>query len=153
MRVITTIVFKDGILAADGYGTSGGWIVSTLDKKIYRTVDGRLLAGIGGAANSRKLISWLLKPEAKRAELCPDYKECGVVEVYPDGKIRIYEEGHFFPHPHKVLATGSGRSVAWGALEMGADAVTAVKIAIKYDCDSGGRVRWLRLIPTKKRRK
>lgn len=44
-----------------------------------------------------------------------------------------------------VIATGSGMAHALTAMDMGADAKTAVKMAAKRDCCTGGRIRTYRV--------
>lgn len=57
-------------------------------------------------------------------------------------KIRTYQGGGLWiDHLGKYAAFGSGGAYALGALAAGATAREAVKIAMKFDCGSGGIVK------------
>lgn len=65
-------------------------------------------------------------------------------ELEPDGFLNEISEDNY-------LAIGSGSSFALGALAMGATPEQAIKIAMKFDSGTGGRVRTTKKVERKKR--
>ena len=153
---MTTIAFKDGIMAADSLATSDDFVASAQVQKLFRLPTGALL-GVAGDSDTRDLVAFFSSLK-KQDELpsrdtlanlrtdaaflfarAKDKLLCGVIQ-----QINGTWCAALYPR-HQYSATGSGRDFAMGAMGFGASAVSAVKVAIKFDPSSGGRVRMLRL--------
>lgn len=133
---MTTIAFKDGVLAADSRCT--GHHIHKI-KKIYRA--GNALIGICGRVTSALLfVDWYAKRETPPPKLQDDDDfEAFVLTpkglFYWDNKLREVPMGKAF------AAIGTGGDFAMGAMAMGADAVEAVKVAKTLDPYTGGAIR------------
>ncbi|MBZ9873080.1 hypothetical protein LB542_19725 [Mesorhizobium sp. BR1-1-9] len=131
---MTTVAYRDGILAADSRGTCSGWIQPGRETKLFRLIDGRAAGVTGQWAIAAKLLKWI---ESDRSESQPE----GDARVVVIGKkIEVFEDGHSYIEAAKFMAWGSGMPPALGALHAGASAVEAVRIAGLVDTLTGGRV-------------
>jgi 20S proteasome alpha/beta subunit len=140
---MTCIVYRDGVLASDSRVIDGTDTIYNTTK-IYRLDDGSLM---GAAGNGREICifknCYLHGIEAPEGY---DYKEFAGIIIKPDGAIFFCETHDLLDTvDDEFLAIGSGRSVAIGALEMGASAEEAVEIAIKYNTYCGGPIQVLKL--------
>lgn len=143
---MTTIVYQGGVLAADSQSDNGGWCVSMCANKLLRSADGRLFAVTGDYAEALTLAKWLAQPKGDRPKMGDQAR---VIEITRTGHILVHEGPGHFEHRGKFGAWGSGMPPAMAALHMGATAKTAVRIAMKVDPNSGGRVQSMRLKPHK----
>lgn len=139
---MTTLAFKDGILATESRSTMNGWVTHDGVQKI-RVVEGRCFAVVGALAQAMRFIDALAAGKKKM----PDMEaSCHVAELLPTGELKIYEDGGAFVLPSDgPTAYGSGTPAAMAAFHMGACAVEAVEVACKVDPYSGGPVqaaRW-----------
>lgn len=148
---MTTVAFRDGVLAADTIMTSGG-VLSGEICKIVRRVDGDMAGGAGDAAFLVAFQEWFMSgesgplPELKEGD---NWIDRGAI-FRRDGRIDVFEPRGKFQVMARYYAMGSGKEAALGAMYAGADAVTAVRAAIEHDPHTGGRVTVLR---SKKRRR
>ena len=136
---MTTVVYRDGVLAADRRITHGRYIDSDACNKLFRTPDGWIGAFCGGAAAGNAFGMWALGDRDKPA---PKGNYTGIL-VSPKRTVYEFECGlplGPLPKPRKnfFYAWGSGGPSALGALHAGADAKKAVLIAQKVDSGSGG---------------
>ena len=136
---MTTIAYRDGVLAADRLMTGGGARCAEVCK-VARSKYGHLAAAAGNASGIASLHSWVVA--GCDGEL-PRYEK-GTMDglvIYPTGRV-FYWDGSpaliemFGP----FFAAGSGQEFAFGAMAVGADARRAVEIAIQFDTLSGGRI-------------
>lgn len=139
---MTTLVYRDGVLAADSRITVGdtyldGW------RKVRRISDGSLVGFTGSLPSGQAFIDWA----TNGFDGPPPKGEYSGVLISSTGKIVEFEDGSPIAFPKRSLfqAWGSGRQAALGALHMGATAVEAVKIANKINNTTGGRVHSLKL--------
>lgn len=139
---MTTVCFKSGILAFDskisasgefsGYGIKG------------RNVGKFLAAGCGSYEDLCAFLDWLesggKQEDRKKFGIDRDLN-ISAITVNKKGSVYQYD-GRLYPYSidHKFYSIGSGASYALGAMEHGASAIEAVKIAAKYDSNTGGRV-------------
>ncbi len=144
---MTTICYKAGILAFDGQCTNENEIVAKNIVKAIATK--KLLVGASGAtAHCQAFIEWVRngRKASTMPKPLPDDKFEGIV-IDDKGCITVYEEGllsvEFGTHP--FFAIGSGAQFAIGAMEAGASALEAVKIAAKRDIYTGGEIRWVEM--------
>lgn len=142
---MTTIAYRDGVLAADSrlvYGESE--IEQDSVQKIMRTRDGRLL---GGAGHHSIVATYMRALAVIGKKLPPLPKDCGsVIEVFPNREIIIHNNESWVSRGKiEYGAWGSGSGIAKGAMAMGASAVEAIKITSKLDAFTGGRIRSVKL--------
>lgn len=150
---MTTITFRDGIIACDSCWSDGG-TVSTLQSKIMRLSSGALL-GSAGACDSRDIESLLDKIKTPAA--LPTCAALGTMRldyagllIFPKGA-RIFkiictgidpsnwdgtndnEEFGLWEINMPFAAIGSGTDLAIGAMAAGKSARDAVSIAARFD--------------------
>ncbi len=136
---MTTIVYRDGILAADSAINSDDVMVGTM-RKIVAVGDVGFLALAGTIGPGIMEISeWLSRwPELGEAPECVKKSEvCGLFAM-KSGLLLQIDGGKPYEMAAPFFAEGSGKLIALGALAMGATAEQAVDIAIRYDNKSGG---------------
>ena len=56
---MTTIAYRNGVLAADGLGTRGSWLLPGKAQKLFRMKDGGMAAITGDYANGCQYIHCL----------------------------------------------------------------------------------------------
>lgn len=144
---MTTIVYKDGVMAADSRAYSGGAEGMGEKVKIRRLSDESLIGCstiIPGL--SEAMIDWI---ESDMKGDTPNRKDkaFSAIMVSPEGKVYMMSNESLIAGPLKAdfFATGTGADYAKGAMMMGASAKQAVKIAKRLDVWSDGKVRTLRL--------
>lgn len=140
---MTTIVYKDGIIAYDSRATNGGSITS--DKVNKKEVVQKVAFFFCGWLGEFELLIAAyhdvdLQEDITSEGPCAlvvDNGELFLCSLDADTK-RFWKQSlkHFDEY-----AIGSGSEFARGAMSMGADAVTAVKVAAKLDTGTGGKIR------------
>lgn len=138
---MTTIVYRNGILAADSAVCDDGMTVGTL-RKIIRIKQIGFMSLCGFApANHNELIEWLSNwPVLNNTPECVKTTKVRGLFVLKDGEVFQIDGGEPYRMDAPFFAEGSGRFIALGALAMGASAEQAVAIAIHYDNCSGDPV-------------
>lgn len=140
---MTTVAWDGKTLAADSQMTSGA--IRSRAVKIVRSPNGFLAAGAG---EWNSIVPWLRWVEGGMIpEEQPDslHAKSHVIIIDPKGKAFTFEGSTTrLPLLDKFWALGSGTELALGAMAMGADARTAVKVAAKFDVYTGGRIVVLR---------
>lgn len=141
---MTTIAYKDFVLAADTRAYSGHSTPIGHKQKIHKRRDGALI-GISTATPglSERVADWFQhdKNFDKIPQLGPE-DGLDAIEIDAEGRVFIY---HNNMHPTGPLtgpyfAVGSGANYAMGAFAMGASAPEAVQAGIMNDVWSGGEV-------------
>lgn len=132
---MTTIAYRDGIIACDSRATRDITILSDNANKMTEQ-DGCMFFYAGATCDEQKLIDAYFGKEVQSIEGNALVVDGGVIYlVGHDGKelwkCPTYEYG----------ALGSGGDHALTAMDMGATAKEAVKIAMKRDACTGGTVR------------
>lgn len=145
---MTTIAYKEGIMAADSRASEGDTHVTEC-QKIFKLENGAYL-GSSGDDDDREVIELLSQASPSKM---PSRKKLAALElqysgilVFPSGKVFKIEVEHneerqawagsVFEIKDKMCAIGSGASFAYGAMEAGVDAVKAVEIACRRDINS-----------------
>jgi len=146
-RQLSTIAYKDGVMAADTLITGNDMRCGSVTK----IAKGK--QGIGGSAGSiddnKKFRDWI-----ERGGEHPKYDGIDGLYVTHSGKMHyLGSTGEMVPFTGKFSAVGSGEKYAMAAMEMGATAKQAVEIAKKFDCHTGGRVQEVCLDTSKRKRK
>jgi hypothetical protein len=141
---MTTIAYKDGVLAADRRVTKAGSIVQCKYRKAYKSASGWLYGAAGTITDIERFWLWVEADDHKRSPPKGDYE--GLL-VSPTGRsLWVVEGGGMWPlRGAKFAALGSGCDVALGALHAGADAVQSVKIAQLVNSGTGGGVDYVTL--------
>lgn len=134
---MTTIAYRDGILAADGRTSIGSTIFTDNARKIIRLSDGALFALAGDVAYTGPMLE-ALEDEAPLPDKDGAFT---AIIVETSGALRFYEgAGGFIAVDDPFAAFGSGADFAYGAMEMGASAEEAVRVACRRDSGSGGKI-------------
>ncbi|WP_223535675.1 proteasome subunit beta [Pseudomonas sp. GL-B-16] len=136
---MTTIAYKDGVIAYDGRATTGsGTIVyDDLDKCVER--DGVKFVLCGNTCGIHKLI------EAYFGESHTSVNTDALIVV--DGEVWYisHDDDEGIEKSQVLLdrpyALGSGSDHAYTAMDMGATAYQAVEMAAKRDTSTGGTIR------------
>lgn len=142
---MTTIAYRDGVIAADTRMCVGDSIVGDV-VKIARNSNGDLAGAAGDASYSFAFLNWFTGMESGA---CPEAKQTdnsidrGVI-FRKNGTIIVYEPHGHFRASAPYFAVGSGRPEALGAMHAGASAEGAVRAAIAHDAYTGGNVTVLR---------
>lgn len=137
---MTTIAYKDGVMAADTQATGDH---HSRVRKIERMADGTLVGACGAWRACHAAIEWLRCGQEGKP---PKMAGAWLLVVPPNGKVYYAEETWPpFPTTSKLGAIGSGAPLAMGAMEAGASALEAVRIAAKHDGNTSGPFHTLRL--------
>ena len=138
---MTTIAYRDGVLAADTLINWNGDVLG-YTPKIGRA--GRLLYGASGST----AWCWAFRSWLKRGAKgdCPAVaKDSGGCAVMPnDDIISFHEEGMERRTGVPFYAWGSGADYAIGAMQMGATPEQAVRAAMAWDRKTSGEITVLR---------
>lgn len=139
---MTTLAYRDGVLAGDSLITSDGKRVGSMTK-IARRSDGALCGVAGCASHIRAVLAWFLDGETPDDRPVIKDGDASFIIVRANGKVESHDERGFSDDTAPFHALGSGRDVAMGAMATGSTAIDAVKIAAKIDLCTGGPIRWV----------
>lgn len=134
---MTTIAYRDGIIAYDSRATRGKLVADDNFNKCAK-VDGLLFFFCGSVSDLQYLIDGYTKgaEPPKSSDICAFVVDKG--EVYRAGT----DEGVFWKEAASPIdATGSGFAHALTAMDCGLSAFEAVKMAAKRDSATGGKIR------------
>jgi ATP-dependent protease HslVU (ClpYQ) peptidase subunit len=137
---MTTIAFRDGVLAGDGRITTGDMIDTNSHRKVHRLRDGRLMGWAGGVEDGERMRRALNKDQEPPKDL-----DLTCLLIERDGSVHLWEKAIFVKQKDTYFAIGSGAGYALGAMDAGASAAQAVAIGIKRDTSSGGKVKTVEL--------
>ena len=140
---MTTIVYRDGILAADSRAYSGHSAPVGFKRKIYgRERDGAMI-GVSSTCPglSEQIAAWFLDDKnPDREPSWPGDAGFDAIEIDAEGDVFFYG-GTLHPTgplSAPYFAIGSGAEYALGAMLMGANAMEAVQAGITFDPWSAG---------------
>lgn len=144
---MTTIAYRDGVLASDSRICREGLILSDKMTKIWKLTDGSLFGGSGIPPFIATYRDWL---QGGRVEKRPPLidKECWsiCVQIHLGGRVELHEEGGSSILPSDIVfGCGSGRDFAIAAMDFGRSVADAVSYAMTRDPGSGGAVQILAL--------
>jgi len=149
---MTTIAYRNGVVAADSQETTSDGRITQCDK-LFRVKD-YIIATAGDSYTGLIFLQWFKDganreyiPDLSMVDLSEDF-ECLVVS-----KDRIYTVNRFFQEyeinlrQNPFIALGWGSPYAIGAMEVSqkVTAKQAVQIACKFDCYSGGSVKTMKI--------
>lgn len=155
---MTTIAYKDSIMAAEGRMSLGDCIIKEDTIKVY-SVNGHLCGVCGRARAISTFVGWLQRMTdyhivsrevGDLVDLVPPQLEdddgYSAMVVCPDGQVLMYEGNTPIDMGVNVpMSIGSGSVYALAAMDAGASAEEAVKIAMKRDVFSGGTITTVQL--------
>lgn len=145
---MTTIAFDGRYLAADTLGVRGGNRSEQPSCKIA-VGDGYRFAFGGMWGHFRyELMAWVvcgLRDDAPRLRGCPAADVDGaMLVVTPMGGLLVFTDKAPYPDPEAwPFAAGTGSDIALGAMGAGASAMEAVRIAARWDLNTGSEVDFL----------
>ncbi|KWS07470.1 hypothetical protein [Pseudomonas syringae] len=141
---MTTIAYKDGVIAHDTRQTRNGTIVSD-DCAKCQVVDGVSFFLSGAVCDEKALIAAYFGTPSPSPVECSGYAADGgnLLMVGYDEKTGIWKQPL---DPANPDAIGSGSAFALAAMDMGASAEEAVRAAMKRDIYTGGKVRTFQVI-------
>ena len=155
---MTTIAYRDGILAADSWATydEGAGARKHTCVKLFRKqiAEGRkkfevIIATAGESSPGLLFVDWYGTGEKPPIMLEQHGGDFSCLILTPYGLF----EADMFCRPEQVLdpfyAVGSGAKCALAAMACGKSAIDAVRIAAKYDPYTGGRIVSMSLNNTK----
>lgn len=141
---MTTIVYRDGVMAADSRATvdteAGGARMVMCDK-LFRVGDA-IIGTAGDGFASLLFVDWyrftMLEPDKDRADelasrLLEGEADIDMLVLRKDGLFEFDKWCRAERIKMPFYAVGSGAKAALGALHMGADARQAVAVACKID--------------------
>lgn len=140
---MTTIAYRDGVLAGDQRTTDDGAIVPGRFIKVFKNDQGWLYGACGDSGPMEDFYRFMAgvvnSIDPKRIPRSGIYE---AIIVSPTSDVFVVEKGFIekYPLDTEYLAIGSGRKVAYGALYMGATPAQAVQAAITHDNCTGGSV-------------
>lgn len=141
---MTTVCYRDGVLAADSRAYSGDKSPIGTKVKLRRLKDGTLIGcsttEVGGG---ERVLDWYEEGAKRDAEL-PEGFQLLVAKANGDVFIAVNKPQFTGPLNAKFFAIGSGEQFAYGAMAAGASAMDAVFIACQSDIWSGLPVRAIR---------
>jgi 20S proteasome alpha/beta subunit len=138
---MTTIAYKDGIVAYDSLVTVGRQKHSE-PAKVFKWQG--TLVGMCGAdcPENYKVKAWLDEIAASPKVIGMKKAEFELLLIPKEGLLRLlYSDGRGLFINYPFYAIGSGSDYARGAMAMGATAEEAVRIAAEYDTSTGGKIR------------
>jgi ATP-dependent protease HslVU (ClpYQ) peptidase subunit len=136
-------VCYDGETLASDSRLVSGYICNVTTPKFYK-VGSTYVAFCGDAESELVYFRWF-KDQTKPKPSPDNLKEFEAMIIRPNGK--VYQSASLcqFVEVGKPYAIGSGGSYAMGAMLAGATAKEAVKIAMKLDVDTGGKIKSMRV--------
>lgn len=143
---MTTIAYRDGVLASDTLGTANN--VRECEFRKIAKVNGWLV-GIAGTLHVANSIMRWLKTNGGKLERPPESvvgegDRGNVNAIFVNQKSGAVYLMDSCGEPYKVkvrfYALGSGAYHAVGAMEMGASATQAVRVASKWDMATGPKI-------------
>ncbi|CEF89140.1 hypothetical protein [Pseudomonas phage vB_PaeM_PAO1_Ab03] len=140
---MTTIAYKDGIIATDGRITQGG-VITDEDAEKRLEVDGIVFWLAGAVCDWKVLAEAYVSGDGMEDQ---ELKVSGLV-LDGDGLHFISWDGGIYSEKvnlERPRAAGSGTQFALGAMMAGASAEEAVEAAKALDIYSGGTVRSYKL--------
>lgn len=144
---MTTIAYKDGVIAYDGRQTRNDRIVSDSAPKC-QVVDGVSFFLAGSVCDEKALIAAYFGTASPVPVECSGYVVDGgkLLMVGHEDTTGIWKQELELENPDAI---GSGAPYAIAAMDMGASAEDAVRAAMKRDIYTGGTIRTVIIEPVK----
>jgi hypothetical protein len=140
---MTTIAYRDGVIASDTGMTVAGVKIGTV-RKIARNQKGDLCGGAGSATFVSEFLHWFKNGERGAppdAVSTDELLDRAVIILYDDPKtIIIHEPGGVHTFTANYYALGTGKEVALGVMWLGGTAGQAVQAGLVHDASTWGTV-------------
>jgi ATP-dependent protease HslVU (ClpYQ) peptidase subunit len=133
---MTTVAYRNGVLASDSLLTDGNTIISNNAINLWKLADGSLVSGSG---TYEIILSFIAKYGTEELDDF-DLKKTEILLIEPSGKIMIINKNGSYEIKEEYAAIGTGREIALGAMHAGADVIKAVASGIYHDPFSGGAI-------------
>ena len=148
---MTTIAYRNGVMAADTLANDGTLKVCCNSKKILHVFTRFSLIGCAGyVSETEAFAEWLeggMQPgEKPKVSENFDTIEVALPTAADPGVVHHWDD-HLTPYrlDAEFYALGNGGHFAMGAMAAGCSAEEAVKLAIEHTIHSGGEVQIMRL--------
>lgn len=138
---MTTIAWDGKTLAVDSQVTKGETITSINTKKLFLDVGPfKAVAFTGTNQDIKSVLDWIESGDKNQLKFDEFFI---ILAIDHKGKCQRMNKAEIgeFTLEGGVVTEGCGGDIALGAMDAGATAVEAVKIACKRDIYTGGRVR------------
>ncbi len=136
---MTTIAYRDGILAADTM-VQGSQMNCGAVTKIAQHENTFTMGGACGSAEACQLFrQWILDGAVPPCPTLGDDAD-GLLIDGAGNTFFVGPKGVMVPFKAKFVAIGSGEKFAMAAMHMGARAIEAVEVAIALDLHSAGPI-------------
>lgn len=144
---MTVIAYRDGVIAADSLEVfnNKGVVWRSNSKKLYKLPSGAVHGWAGESSACEKMAALLREADKTDCKL-PNVRLKNIEGIFVDGRMNafFFDGSWWYPLKKKdYMAVGAGYVPAFAAMDNGADAVTAVKTAIKRNAFCGGRIQKL----------
>lgn len=134
---MTTIAYRDGVMAGDRRATDGDLAWAEM-RKVFRRRDGCLIGGCGNTTILQRYVDWFLDGERGfKPGLGVKDEDAEFLVVRQSGRVEFHDRNGVHGLQGRFFAIGSGSSAALGAMYMGATARQAVKAASRFDVNTG----------------
>lgn len=139
---MTTIAFRDGVMAADTRAYTGGRPPIGRKVKIQRLDDGTLIGCSSTTPGQGEAVIRWFAAGADPHNTPPGEAKTTLLAVKPNGEVYFASDSYNLSGPLSgdYFAIGSGDSYALGAMAMGASAERAVEVACDLDVWSEGPI-------------
>jgi ATP-dependent protease HslVU (ClpYQ) peptidase subunit len=143
---MTTIAYKDGVIASDSMSVIDKMIWSLKCKKVWKLENGDVIGFSGPVAHFKPSVDLLnadiRKAKNKDSVNLPDLHKSVFALLASKTHVYMWTGKGWSVDKPAAYAYGPGEKYAQGAMDAGADAVTAMKVAIRRDLYTGGRVQF-----------
>lgn len=144
---MTTIAYKDGVIAYDSQVTRGDIITDDAYEKCIEQKGVKFFCA-GPLSDHQRLVDVYFgaKPEGNidASALVADGES--LLHVAVDDTTGLWKTPIL---PARIYAIGSGSPFAFAAMDMGASAYKAIEMAAKRDTNTGGTIRTVIIDPAK----
>ena len=140
---MTTIAYCDGVMAGDTRISNESEIDVSAFRKVYKLRSGALIGFCGNVGDVQNAIN-LLRVNPDNFSFLPT-EEFEALLVLPDGSVRHFESKVWYDIDAKYFSIGSGSDAANVAMHMGADPRKAVRVAMVFDKNTGGKIHVVKL--------
>lgn len=147
---MTTIAFRDGVMAGDSRGGDENVGIVTIPKVFRKKIKGKdYLFGVAGYWEAAMMfLEWFRTREAALHERLMKLHDTSEFDVLVwDGKKLLCADQFMYPievtEPYYALGSGAHHAIT--AMDCGRSARQAVQMAMKRDPNTGGRVVSMRL--------
>lgn len=143
---MTTIAYRDGVMAGDSQGTTTKVILLSPTQKIFRLDNGSVLGMAGTAAAFEDAVEAMNKSIADGDEnTLPRLPRSVTAMLAAPGELWIWEKGWEDYTAEPYMAIGVGWVIALSAMDAGASAKKAVEIACVRDIYTSGPVKTMKV--------